>query len=172
MTDPSIYRQLADLEERLARLETAERAAFIGARYTTNAGQSIPNNAFTVVNFEDVDYDPFSLVTTGASWAFTCPVDGYYQIIAVVTWASTTTWAPAEDTQIDVYQNGSSAAILARRDGMPTGVALANSLSGGAVLSCAAGDTLDVRAYQNTGGALALLNSGLYNHVAISLAGQ
>jgi hypothetical protein len=171
VSDPDLYRRLAALEKWRDQMASVELSRFVGARYTSNAGQSIPNNSFTVVNFEDVDYDPLSLVTTGAGWVFTCPVDGYYLVTATVTWASTTAWDPAEDAQIEVFKNGVSVGMLARRDGYPAATALAVSLSGADVIACSTGDTLDVRAFQNTGAALALLNDSLYNHVSVTRIG-
>jgi hypothetical protein len=46
-------------------------AAAVHARYTTDAGQSIPDITTTIVNFEDVSDDTNTAVTTGAAWHFT-----------------------------------------------------------------------------------------------------
>src|SRR3989304_3585101 len=48
----------------------------VSARYTTAAGQSIPNNSNTVIDFGTKDFDYTGSVTTGASWKFTAPISG------------------------------------------------------------------------------------------------
>jgi hypothetical protein len=171
MSDPSIYRQLSDLEERLRRVETIERAAFIGARYTTDAGQSIPNGVSTIVNFEDVDYDPLGLVTTGAGWVFTCPVAGYYRVSAAILFDGTTAWFPGEYALIAIYKNSALFSFLERRDDWPSGATLFAGLGGGDVVPCAAGDTLQVQVDQGSGGAVPLFNSSNFNYISITRVG-
>ena len=153
-------------------MASVELPRFIGARYAINAGQSIPNNTLppTIINYEDLSYDPLSLVTTGASWAFTCPIDGYYRVAAAALFASTATWALGEASVLYVYKGGAEWSRLAYRDNYGGATQLAH-LAGSDVVECAAGDTLDIRIYQNSGGALALFANAFYNYVAISRIG-
>lgn len=170
ITDPQLQR----LARQLAPIIEALRPApgFIGARYATDAGQSIPNNTLppTIINFEDESYDPLDLVTTGVAWAFTCPVAGYYQVAAAVLFASTAAWALGEASVLYVYRDGSEHSRLAYRDTYGGASQLAH-LAGVDVVACDAGDTLDVRVYQNSGGALGLFANALYNHVSIYRVG-
>lgn len=43
---------------------------------------SVPANSETIVPYDDVLYDPHSGVTTGASWSYTVPATGWYQVHA------------------------------------------------------------------------------------------
>lgn len=166
MTDLSVYRQLADLEERLARLETLEAPSFIGARYTTNAGQSVPNATFTVINYEDASYDPLGLVTVGAGWIFTCPVAGRYLVTAAILFDLSAAWTSGELARLDVYKNGATAAVL-DLDEAATTASQYRRLGGSDVIECAAGDTLDIRVNQASGASIALIATAEHNHVAI-----
>lgn len=50
------------------------------AKYTSNAGQAVTNG--NIIDFEDLDIDTHSAVTTGASWKFTAPFNDAYMISA------------------------------------------------------------------------------------------
>jgi hypothetical protein len=145
-------------------------AAAIHARYTTDAGQSIPNITVTVVDFEDVSDDTNTAVTTGAAWHFTAPVAGRYVVAAMIQFASTTTWALVERGMISLYKNGVAYATLDRNENVnSSGGAQFMTLSGTDTIVLAAADTIDIRTSQNSGAALALNTSGLVNHVSIAL---
>ena len=139
------------------------------ARYSTNAGQSIANTTTTIVDFEDVTFDPSSAVTVGAAWKFTCPTGkaGYYAVHAAVMFASTATWAAGEVAQLYLYKNGAAYSVLLRKT-QESATTLYNMLHGSGVVSLAAGDYIDIRVSHNSGAALALHTDGLNNHVAIS----
>lgn len=171
MIDPSIYRQLADLEERLRRLEALEAEAFVGARYTSNAAQSIPNATYTVVDYEDIDYDPLGLVTTGAAWVFTCPIAGRYLVTAAALFDASAAWSATEVARFDVYQNGAVAAVLDFYTAEASGVNQYVRMGGSEIVECNAGDTLQVRIYQSTGGVLPLINLTEHNHIAVARVG-
>lgn len=90
------------------------------------------------INFSTVDFDTHGVITTGASWAYTCPVSGYYRVSSAVSSVSTS-------FGIQVYKNGSVEKQLGGISAT-TGVPVAG---GSVVVSCKAGDTLDVRTAQN-----------------------
>jgi hypothetical protein len=145
-------------------------AAAIHARYTTDAGQSIPNITTTIVDFEDAVDDTNTAVTTGAAWHFTAPVAGRYHVDAALLFASTTTWALVERGQMQLYKNGVAYSTLDRNDNInSSGGAQLMMLSGSDTIVLAAADTIDIRASQNSGAALTLNASGLVNHVSIAL---
>jgi len=142
-------------------------AAPILARYSTDAGQSIPDSAVTIVNFEDVTYDQNSLVTVGAGWKFTAATAGYYVVEAMVLFAATNTWADTECGELALFKNGGWFCMLDRKDNYSSASIVYMALGGGDLVYLAVGDMLDVRIYQNSGAALALYNNTVYNHVAI-----
>ncbi len=136
------------------------------ARCSTNAGQSFTTAVTTIVNFEDVTFDPWSAVTVGASWAFTAPADGFYQVSALVEFATTVNWVVGERAQLQVYKNGALYALLDAQEN--NGATTHNViLQGDDVIQLTAGDTLDVRVTQASGAALALVATTENNHVSI-----
>jgi len=144
--------------------------SFCGARYSTDAGQSIPNNAAAVIiNFEDVDYDTDSAVTIGAAWKFTAPATGYYHLDCFILFSTTTGWAQGERGHLAVYKNGVSLAVLSRNDyeGNPGYM----PLSGSTTVHLTINDYIDIRVQQNSGAALALLTDATFCYVNIEKVG-
>jgi hypothetical protein len=103
----------------------------------------------------------------GAAWHFTAATAGYYSVAAMIMFAATTTWADTEDGAIYLYKNGAVFSRLDRKDNYSSASSVYMALGGGDIVYLAAGDTLDVRAWQTSGAALALHNDGSWNHVAI-----
>lgn len=162
-----LQRQLDALAARLARLEPVDVPRAIGAIYASDSGQSIPTGgAGTVVNYEDLVYDPDSLVTVGASWVFTVPVAGLYSVAAHVLYAATTTWAATEAARLSVAVNGNIVRHVCRQTDF-TAASILVWTGGATLVSCAVGDTIDVRALQNSGAGLALQADAAFNHVSI-----
>ncbi len=137
------------------------------ARYSTDAAQSIPNTTMTIVNFEDVTYDPDNLVTVGAAWHFTAVEAGYYAVSAMITFTGTDTWADTEVGALAVYKNGAIFCYLDSKDKYSSASAVYMTLGGDDLVYLAVGETLDLRVWQASGAALALRNLAVYNHVAI-----
>jgi hypothetical protein len=168
VNDPSIQllEKFKALQKRLEHLETLETPAIV-ARYTTDAGQSIPNNSVTIVNFEDAFYNTHNAVTVGASWHFTAPVGGYYAISAAILFSSTNTWADAEGGELQLYKNGAAYSRLDWKDNYGSASSIYMQLSGSDLVYLAATETLDIRVWQISGAALALHNNAYYNYVSI-----
>lgn len=80
----------------------------VAARYTSAAGQSIPNGTGAVVDFGTKDYDTHGAVTTGASWRFTAPIQGYYECSAFIKYASAS------------FTGGNEASLYLRKNGTNT----------------------------------------------------
>lgn len=108
--------------------------------YQTNA-QTMANGATTVIAYDTIEGDPNGNVTTGASFHYTVPVAGRIRVHAVCAFGAALSGNPS----LDVYKNGSLAKVVFQ----VTSGALA--LPGSAEIRCAAGDTLDVRLFHNTG---------------------
>lgn len=140
---------------------------FVKARYTTNTAQAV-TNAATIINFEDTDFDPSSLVTIGAAWHFTAPATAYYRVSALITFASTANTAPS-GAAVDIYKNGSALTCIGRTAG-PTATLLL-SAGGSTTISLAVNDTIDIRVSQNMAASVNTFNDGVYNWVAIERVG-
>lgn len=166
-----LWKQIHDMQRQLASLRnpaaySPDRTVF--ASYSTDAGQSIDNASATIINFEDKTADTHSAVTVGASWKFTAPVRRVYTLHFKALFASTTAWALGEIGSALIYKNGSVFRSLYRRDTMNSSAgALLKEMIGGISLLLEGGDYIDLRAYQNTGGALALQADGSHNWITI-----
>jgi hypothetical protein len=171
MSDPfiEIIREQDSLERRIGQTEVREVRATLAVRYKTGTGQSIANNPIppTIIDFGTADFDTHSRVTTGAAWKFTANVAGYYGVAASILYAATTAWADTEAGYLALYKNGSLYSFLHRRDSYGSASSVFMMLSGTDTISLAVGDYIDVRVFQNTGGALALLNDATFNYVNI-----
>lgn len=172
MSDPNIYRRLEALEKWQDAMASVELPRFIGARYTSNAGGALANVTETVINFEDVDYDPLSLVTTGAGWVFTCPLDGHYSVAVFARLEATVNWSPGEIFELNLFRNGVETAMLWRFDSWAAGgVSQSAAGQGETSLYCDVGDTLQVRGYQSSGGGLNMLADSRFNYISITRLG-
>ena len=147
------------------------RQAIVAARCTTDYGQSIPNNAITIINFEDVTFDTHGAVSVGAvgeaSWSFTAPVSGYYAISAEVMFEATNTWVDGEYSDLEFYKNGVQLSTPDVKTNYPASGGQYMQLGGSDIIYLAANETLDVRVYQGSGAALLLFNNFLFNYVSI-----
>jgi hypothetical protein len=155
------------LQKRIGDVEHLETPATIVARYATNAGQSIPNNAVTIVDFGTLVYDTHSAVTTGAAWHFHAPVNGYYAISAEVMFEATNTWVDGEYSDLEFYKNGVQLSTPDVKTNYPASGGQYMQLGGSDIIYLAANETLDVRVYQGSGAALLLFNNFSFNYVSI-----
>ncbi|MFA5377706.1 MAG: hypothetical protein WC455_18290 [Dehalococcoidia bacterium] len=138
------------------------------AKYTTTAAQSIPNNAFTIIDFDTLAVDDGPYVTTGAGWVYTVPADGHYQVGAITRWEASTAWAAGERANLRIAVNGTASYwyldIRADESAPNHNVGLGGSTI---VPNLSAGDTLSIEIFQLSGGALALSSTAGTNHVSI-----
>lgn len=137
------------------------------ARYTTNAGQSIPSAVTTIVNFEDSSISA-SQVTTGASWKYTADVTGNYQVSAMLLFVSSAAWGIGEAAHLMLYKNNVKYSTLKYdmlRNTPGSGVAV--SVAGNDIIALTATDFIDIRINQNSGSSIALEADGEFNYVNI-----
>lgn len=137
------------------------------ANYSTNAGQTISTGTVTIVDFEDKITDTHNAVTTGASWKFTAPSTGNYQVNATNLFVATTGWAENEEINIYVYKNGIIFREMGRTNGHDASSASVGA-HGSTIVPMLKGDYIDVRIKHDLGSSLALLSDSLYNHVSIA----
>lgn len=136
-------------------------------RYETSAGQSIDNNTDEIVNFDTETYDDQSLVVTGASWDFTAPKSGEYRVSSAVTYIDTANWDTGEIGRLSIYKNGVLYSVIDRLEIQDGTTNIIMALSGSDTVPLAKDDTLEVRAFQNTGSGLALTSTASENYVSI-----
>jgi len=111
-------------------------------------GQLIASGAQTIINFDSVEIDTAATVTTGAAWHFTAPKAGVYEVESTVLIVPTS--ADITSILLGVFKNG----VEARRPYFFTianpSTRFANGTGAGlsCKVTCALGDTLDIRITQ------------------------
>lgn len=164
----ALLKRIRDLERRMERTGTIDRARPIVARAETATALSIANAAAVIVQYDTKTFDPIGMITTGAAWKLTAPIAGYYHIRAAASLQSTTTWALGEAADIRLFKNGAQVSVLDRDDEMNSAAtAQIKGLYGSDVIELAAGDYIDVRMVQNSGGALTLHPFAVVNYISI-----
>lgn len=172
MLELELLKRIKQVERELESLRVLETPVLVAARYTTNAGQSIPNGSITVINYEDSDIDTHNAVTVGAGWIFTTPMTGLYHVNASIRFTSTTGWAETEVAQLLLYKNGSLKSSLDYAWGQDSsGGAQFKDAHGADLVYLLSDETINFRVLQTSGGSLALNTSGAYNYVAIERVG-
>jgi hypothetical protein len=137
------------------------------ARYYSTAGQSIPDNTETIIDFATKSYDTHAAVTTGASWKFTAPISGYYRVNLNVDFVSSTAWTIGESAYFTLKKNGTTFSYPATTRLHVTGANAGVSLNGSDIIQLNAGDYISLYVAQNTGGSLALDTTGGSNFVSV-----
>lgn len=114
----------------------------------TGAGQSIPNSTTTIVVFGTVNRDSDNAYNS-LTGRYTVPAGkgGDYEIEGSMAYGGTVTGTPS----IAIYKNA-----LQLRLSVASAPVAAQTLVVGAILNLAAGDIIDIRAQQASGGAVAL----------------
>lgn len=165
------YLLTADAAQALGMKWAAWGGSTCAARYKRATTQAISHNTVTVIDYATAVFDSADpdAVTTGASWHFTVPAGqgGYYLIAAYAIFESNAGWAAGEYAYLRLYKGGVADAYLNTFYVEKTAT-LIIALAGFTIVSLAAGDTIDVRVYQNSGGAINLAADGDSNHVAIA----
>jgi len=149
------------------------------AKRSTDAAQSIPNAIATIIDYEDLDWsDGGGLAYTAGSgytagtgvWTvdpiWTANKKMKLQISAAAMLATSATWAEAELMDFIVAVNGSNVSSLNRVNGL-SGTEF-HMVTGTTIIELEKGDYFNVNLFQSSGGALALYNSGQYNHISLT----
>lgn len=114
------------------------KTAFVGARYMLTSDQTVAAASAPRVNFNTMDYDTGSLVTSGGAWHFTAPVTGYYRVSAKVEFL--TSFANSEGAFLDFFwNNGAKQVLIASRWGGAGTVAYFPVLDGSTTVRMSAG---------------------------------
>lgn len=137
----------------------------VAARGVSSSGQSIPNSANTIITYnaaKTFDTNGALNTTTGV---FTAPEAGYYQANGQVTYASAS-FTASNNLVLRFFRNGaeySSSPPL-----VPVTSTSQYSISHSDLVFLARGDTLDLRAFQNSGGARTLDPDVRFNFFSIA----
>lgn len=156
--------------ERISGPSAIAASESVNARYTTTAGQSISNATLTIIDFGTKDFDSHGSVTTGASWKFTATISGKYRVTANLTTTSTGNFSAAEYIENRIYKNGSIYAAKLQSDF--NGSTSNKSVQISASINLLAGDYIDIREYQTSGGSMPLESASGYNWIDIERVGN
>jgi hypothetical protein len=124
------------------------------ANTLTATTQSIGNGSLTTVNFDNESFDTaglHDLVTTNS--VLTAPVAGIYQLTGNVRWASNATGSRFVGLETPAGRIA-SVWVPAAPGGADTDLSISD------VFALAAGDTVHMEVYQDSGGALTLIKNG------------
>lgn len=147
---------------RISGPATIAASEFVGAKYSTGAGQTM-SAADTIVNFNTKIYDTHNAVTTGAFWKFTAPSFGTYAISSH-NLAGSTSWSAGTFLRNTLYKNGSGDSLAIRFIG--TTATNYESIALSTTVKLNAGDYIDLRLY--TSPTIALNSSDNQNWICIS----
>jgi hypothetical protein len=134
-------------------------------RYSTSAAPSISNNSATAITFGTKVFDTHGAYSGSI---YTVPVSGKYRFSMALY--SVSTAAPMTDFQIICYKNGAQSFGANFPKGGTSTTPGGGNLSG--TIDCVAGDTLQGRWLQTSGGSLALIASGDWNWISIERVGN
>jgi len=140
------------------------------ADYSTAAGQSIPNNTTTIVDFGTKNRDTKGCVNTGSGWAFTAPQSGEYEIQASLMYTNVA-WTAGNTIFYNVYVNGTFVRNLYYAPIQASYTDFTPALSGSVKYNLVAGDTVSIRTFQNRGVSTALHADAKYCYVTIQKVG-
>lgn len=167
VTDPNIW----ELPDGLAFTYAGTfptNQVFVGGgasrvRATASSGQSLTSAVNTKLTYNAETFDSLSEFVTDT---FTAKQSGYYSVAATVRSASAA-WPAGSRIQLFVYKNGVE---YEAGDWNPTeaAVTVQRGARVSALVSLAAGDTLDIRAIHNQGGSLALDTAPTANVLTIT----
>ena len=134
-------------------------AKSISIQYIANSGQSFATATAATIDYEGARHETHAgLVTTGASWNMVAPAPGNYKVTYYHRWANAAVWAAGETH--NAYARVNSTGTLTRVNffeeiGAAAGSHVAWAGSNGSI-TLKRGDTVDIRAEQNSGSNLAL----------------
>lgn len=109
------------------------------ARYHASGGQTLTGSTQTILDCSVKDVDTDNAVTTGASWKFTAPIKGNYEVSAIIGFAGADS-----DSEMNLFKNGSRYAELAGR--IPSFSSFTSG-GGATIVPLNAGDYIDIRIY-------------------------
>ena len=154
-----IVRELKGYGQRIGQTEVKEvPLTNIGARVYNSANISIPHNTTTIVTFDSERYDPEGLHSISSNTGrFTLTRGGNYALWAMVRWEA----IAGGDRDLAIRYNGTTAIADDTRLNVTASVLTMTIAT--AWYNCAAGDTFELLAYQNQGGAVNLLVASAYS---------
>ena len=135
------------------------------ANYAASGSNSVASGGNTTIVWDTRVVDTHSGMETSTG-VFTVPVNGNYRISSQLTLDSAAWGAANQNLTLNLYRNGSLARLLCYKE---VGSTSSHSVScnGSTILSLNAGDTIELRESQNSGGSRVLAGGVNYNWISI-----
>lgn len=149
--------------ERISGPATIAANEIVAARYLSGAGQTSNDTTTDIVQYNTKDFDTHGAVTTGASWKFTAPATGYYDVSMGLVSESTTATAVVF---VDLYKNGSAHQTLSRNQ-KNGATSCPYQLYGTGLIYLLESEYIDIRVANSSGGTRTFLSNANANWVAI-----
>ena len=153
---------------------------FIGVGYTTNAGSTLTSGTDTYIDFEDLVYDPYSLVSgagggnktvPSTGWRFTAPKAGKYRVTGSVE-LQNGDFDIGERMYIrPVNETSGQSYVISQFVASASSTTAERQVSGSVVMTCAKNDVVDIQVNQNTGSSESLVASAETNFIMIDFIG-
>lgn len=139
--------------ERLSGPSAIAATESVIALAESNTARSITNAAATTGEFlmEDVVINTHGAYSASTA-IFTVPVSGTYEVQACLFLTSAASWDNNDQLRFQLFKNGSiNRAMGGLVSSGTSGVTSGQQISGSTMVKCVAGDTLEVRVFQNSG---------------------
>ncbi len=139
----------------------------VSAKYTTATSQPLSNNTLTIINFDTKVKDSHNLTTTGASWKYSIGVPGDYVALGHVTLTNDADLTDGDTISVRLHKNGNEVYRFQHRIGSTISTAPIYTLPISTVVpDLVAGDYLDVRVLQISGGTVDLELNATFNSIS------
>lgn len=146
----------------LAALTEKVQAIYTG----TGANTALADSAVEILDYDVKEIDTHNAVTTGASWVFTAPKTSVYLICAGQL-LNPTTSSIGDTLYLSVHRNVTTIARFASDTSSATASRSYNA-QGSVVVRMDAGDTLNVRGFQNMAASVGLNASAQFSYLMIT----
>jgi hypothetical protein len=134
--------------ERLSGPATIAANETVAARYGLNAATNITNGV--VINYAQKDYDYTNSVTTGASWRFTAPISGLYEVSVLFYAGPATSGTINQEVGVRLAKNGVAAQYI-YIDPAKTTSSVLKIGNGSTKIKLLAGEYIEIFGYNATG---------------------
>jgi hypothetical protein len=121
------------------------------AKYSKGNNQALATATETRIDFENKVIDTHNAVTVGASWVFTAPKTSNYRVSFFCRLAVESGFQIGEEAYALLYKNASASEYLDFWYPHQSSVALPAVLKGTTIIDMAAGDSLHIKVFQNSG---------------------
>jgi hypothetical protein len=155
--------------QRLSGPATIAASETVAARYGLNAATNITNGV--VINYAQKDYDYTNSVTTGASWRFTAPISGLYEVSVLFYAGPATSGTINQEVGVRLSKNGIAVQYI-YIDPAKTTSSVLKVGNGSTRIKLLAGEDIEIIGYNATGITHTAAADPTLNYVEITRIGN